>query len=114
MFLHVPAANAQDARHGPRQAGLTGYLPIPDGGDVADLGLLQKAAVERIGQMARKRAYRGPDPAVPVGEGGQRIMTRRLKVPKHAPATNRIEANGPSGAVLLWVARRRLGLHSGF
>ncbi len=44
----------------------------------------------------------GLDQAVPGGEGrGQRISTRRLKVPKRAPATNTFEAKGPSGAVLL-------------
>jgi hypothetical protein len=33
---------------------------------------------------------------------GYRISTRRLKVPKQAPVTNAFEANGPSGAVLLF------------
>jgi hypothetical protein len=37
----------------------------------------------------------------------------RLQSKKRAPATNRIEACGPSGAVLLWVAKRP-GLHEGF
>jgi len=40
---------------------------------------------------------------VPPSATTYRISTRRLKVPKRAPATNAFEANGPSGAVLLRV-----------